>query len=35
METYISYLIVGFTIALPIGAMTVEMTKQGLKLITP
>lgn len=31
METYISYLIVGFTIALPIGAMTVEMTKQGLK----
>lgn len=31
METYISYLIVGFTIALPVGAMTVEMTKQGLK----
>ncbi|WP_146548527.1 LysE family translocator [Rummeliibacillus suwonensis] len=31
MEIYIKYLLVGLAIALPIGAITVEMTKQGLK----
>lgn len=31
MDTYFYYLITGFVIALPVGAMTVEMTKQGLK----
>lgn len=31
MEMYFYYLVTGFTIALPVGAMTVEMTKQGLK----
>lgn len=31
MDTYWYYLVTGLVIALPIGAMTVEMTKQGLK----
>lgn len=31
MEIYLSYLATGFVVALPIGAMSVEMTKQGLK----
>ncbi len=31
MEVYIKYLLVGLAIALPVGAITVEMTKQGLK----
>lgn len=31
MEMYFYYLVTGFIIALPVGAMTVEMTKQGLK----
>lgn len=31
MEIYLSYLVTGFVVALPIGAMSVEMTKQGLK----
>lgn len=31
MEMYFYYLIIGFVIALPVGVMTIEMTKQGLK----
>lgn len=31
MDVYIKYLLVGLAIALPVGAITVEMTKQGLK----
>lgn len=31
MELYWTYLIAGFTMALPVGAITIEMTKQGLK----
>lgn len=31
MDIYIKYLLVGLAIALPVGAITVEMTKQGLK----
>ena len=31
MDLYIKYLLIGFAVALPIGAITVEMIKQGLK----
>ncbi|MDR4938842.1 LysE family transporter [Rossellomorea marisflavi] len=31
MDTYLKFVLVGFSIALPVGAVTVEMTKQGLK----
>lgn len=31
MTLFFTYLIVGLTIAMPVGAITVEMTKQGLK----
>ncbi|MFB5761224.1 LysE family transporter [Paenibacillus medicaginis] len=31
MEIYLKYFLVGLTIAMPVGAITVEMTKQGLK----
>ncbi len=31
MELYIKFVLVGLSIALPVGAITVEMTKQGLK----
>ncbi|MGE6629090.1 LysE family transporter [Bacillus sp. NPDC077027] len=31
MNTYLTFVLVGFSIALPVGAITVEMTKQGLK----
>lgn len=31
MEWYLKFILVGFSIALPVGAITVEMTKQGLK----
>lgn len=31
MSTYFAYVMIGLTIAMPVGAMTVEMTKQGLK----
>lgn len=31
LSLYITYLLLGFSLALPPGAMTVEMTKQGLK----
>ena len=31
MSVYITYLFIGLAIAMPVGAMTVEMTKQGLK----
>ncbi|MFJ8063675.1 LysE family transporter [Psychrobacillus sp. NPDC096426] len=31
MDLYLKFVLVGFSIALPIGAISVEMTKQGLK----
>ncbi|WP_102691605.1 LysE family transporter [Rummeliibacillus pycnus] len=31
MDIYLKYLLVGLAIALPVGAITIEMTKQGLK----
>ncbi|WP_332650140.1 LysE family translocator [Lysinibacillus sp. 54212] len=31
MELYLKFLLVGLSIALPVGVITVEMTKQGLK----
>ncbi|MBQ0138966.1 MAG: LysE family transporter [Kurthia sp.] len=31
MEIYFYYVLTGLVVALPVGAMTVEMTKQGLK----
>ncbi|API92555.1 MULTISPECIES: LysE family transporter [unclassified Virgibacillus] len=31
MDWYLKFILVGFSIALPVGAITVEMTKQGLK----
>ena len=31
MELYLKFVLVGLSIALPVGAITVEMTKQGLK----
>ncbi|WP_411348369.1 LysE family translocator [Paenibacillus sp. WLX2291] len=31
MDIYLKYILIGLTIALPIGAITVEMIKQGLK----
>ncbi|MGE6259796.1 LysE family transporter [Heyndrickxia sporothermodurans] len=31
MSLYFAYIMVGLTIAMPVGAITVEMTKQGLK----
>ncbi|GIN88898.1 amino acid transporter [Heyndrickxia sporothermodurans] len=31
MSLYFAYVMVGLTIAMPVGAITVEMTKQGLK----
>lgn len=31
MELYLKYALLGLAIALPVGAITVEMTKQGLK----
>ncbi|MEK4229313.1 LysE family transporter [Solibacillus sp. FSL H8-0538] len=31
MSLYITYVLVGLAIAMPVGAITVEMTKQGLK----
>ncbi|KGR92301.1 lysine transporter LysE [Ureibacillus massiliensis 4400831 = CIP 108448 = CCUG 49529] len=31
MTLFFTYLIVGLTIAMPVGAITIEMTKQGLK----
>lgn len=31
MSTYFAYVMIGLAIAMPVGAMTVEMTKQGLK----
>ncbi len=31
MELYIKYVLIGLAIAMPVGAITVEMTKQGLK----
>ncbi|MGD7060976.1 LysE family transporter [Bacillus altitudinis] len=31
MQTFLTFIVVGFSIALPVGAITVEMTKQGLK----
>lgn len=31
VELYFYYLLTGFVVALPIGAMSIEMTKQGLK----
>jgi len=31
MEIYLKYFLIGLAIALPVGAITVEMTKQGLK----
>ncbi|MEK4380564.1 LysE family transporter [Aeribacillus sp. FSL K6-2848] len=31
MEIYLKYFLMGLTIALPIGTITIEMTKQGIK----
>ena len=31
MSLYFAYVMVGLAIAMPVGAITVEMTKQGLK----
>ncbi|MFF5994903.1 LysE family transporter [Lysinibacillus sp. KU-BSD001] len=31
MDVYLKFVLVGLSIALPVGAITVEMTKQGLK----
>ncbi|MGM9929993.1 MAG: LysE family transporter, partial [Bacillus sp. (in: firmicutes)] len=31
MDLYVKFILVGLSIALPVGAITVEMTKQGLK----
>ncbi|WP_433923156.1 LysE family transporter [Paenibacillus taichungensis] len=31
MEVYLKYFLIGLAIAMPVGAITVEMTKQGLK----
>ncbi|MEG0473866.1 MAG: lysine transporter LysE, partial [Solibacillus sp.] len=31
MDIYLKFVLVGLSIALPVGAITVEMTKQGLK----
>lgn len=31
VDLYLKYFLIGLTIALPVGAITVEMTKQGLK----
>lgn len=31
MALFITYVLLGFSIALPVGTITVEMTKQGLK----
>ncbi|GGH20438.1 LysE family translocator [Paenibacillus segetis] len=31
MDIYLKYLLIGLAIALPVGAITIEMTKQGLK----
>lgn len=31
MNIFLAYLVTGFVVALPIGAMSIEMTKQGLK----
>lgn len=31
MDLYVKYVLVGLTIALPVGTITIEMTKQGLK----
>lgn len=32
MEVYLKYFLIGLAIAMPVGAITVEMTKQGLKM---
>lgn len=31
MALFITYVLLGFSISLPVGTITVEMTKQGLK----
>lgn len=31
MALFITYVLLGFSIALPVGTITIEMTKQGLK----
>lgn len=31
MSTYFGYVLIGLAIAMPVGAITIEMTKQGLK----
>lgn len=31
MDIYLKYFLIGLAIAMPVGAITVEMTKQGLK----
>ena len=31
LSLYVAYVLVGLAIAMPVGAITVEMTKQGLK----
>ncbi|MDQ0817851.1 threonine/homoserine/homoserine lactone efflux protein [Bacillus pumilus] len=31
MQIFLAFIVVGLSIALPVGAITVEMTKQGLK----
>lgn len=31
MEIYIKFILIGLAIAMPVGAITVEMTKQGLR----
>lgn len=31
MEIYLKYFLIGLAIAMPVGVITVEMTKQGLK----
>lgn len=31
MALFLTYVLLGFSIALPVGTITIEMTKQGLK----
>lgn len=31
MDIYLKYFLIGLAIAMPVGAITIEMTKQGLK----
>ena len=33
LSLYVAYVLVGLAIAMPVGAITVEMTKQGLKMV--